>query len=163
MAEPEPLTGRLIDLQRLLAAILECAVDTLTDVPQRAFVAPGQEVAWDCDQVWVRVVSVEPRYPTSSDSRYATSATNCGPNAWDVTIGVGTIRCVAVMDDQGRPPSSGAVTENGHEMTRDMLELMVAIQCCALPVPLRIGSWVPQGPEGGYAGGEWTVSLTLLN
>ena len=159
----EPLTGRLYDLQRLLAAVVECAVDGLTDAPERAFVAPGQEVAWDCDQVWVRVLTVEPRYPTSSNVRGATQAPNCGPNAWDVSIGVGAIRCVAVMDDQGSPPSSEVVTENGHEMTRDMLELLVAIQCCALPVPLRIGSWAPQGPMGGYAGGEWTVSLTLLN
>lgn len=153
-----PLNGRFHELQEHLETLLACAVSTLSDVPQRAFVAPGEEVAWDCEQVWVRVVGIAPRY---SQTRQAT-ATVCGPVGWTVRVGVGAIRCVAGMNDQGTPPNSAQVNADGASMTQDMLELMKAIECCDQPAPLQIDQWLPLGPAGGYAGGEWQVTLTFL-
>lgn len=142
-----------------LDAYLACAVAHLTTPVTRAFVQVGANVAHDdcCGgQVWVRVVSLAPVYPGNAPA-------NCAPIYYNAQLAMGTIRCAAVVDDNGVAPAPSTITAEAHDMTQDMHDLMAAIQCCGeKPMPV-INSWTPTGPLGGCAGGEWTFTIKIDN
>lgn len=148
MASLSRLTPGLDDL-------LKHVVDALPAPVGRAVVAPGGSVAWDdcCDgQAWVRVVSVEPSYQA-----------RCGIVRWTVTLGIGVLRCAAVLNDDGVAPSPRQITADGHEMIADMDAIAHLFQCNDLPLDPLLGNWTPQGPNGGCHGGEWAATVTLLS
>ena len=92
-------------------SILTCAVDRVDGavdrpVPDRRFVAPGSEVAWDdcCDgQLWVRILRV---FPSTSFPSKTTAFDPCG-SALAAQIGVGILRCQTGLDSEGRHPHRG--------------------------------------------------------
>lgn len=131
--------------------------DRLTVKPGRTIVAPGASVAWDdccAGQLWVRVISVAPLYSGTTNS------VKC-PTGYDLTLGVGIIRCVETVDDRGRAPSASRISADGNRGLRDMRELADVLQDYQHRDALstRLGSWTPAGPDGGCAGGEWTMTL----
>jgi hypothetical protein len=86
----------------LLEAALDCADLAIEPRAGRAALYPGAEVAWDdcCDgQVYARLISMT---PSGSPATGARVVSPCGVLIWAVTIGVGVIRCAAVVDDQDR-------------------------------------------------------------
>lgn len=143
--------GYLLILDELLTAVY----DELTVKPGRSLVAPGAEVAWDdcCEgQLAVRIVRTEAIY----------KSTNGGcPIGYRVVLGVSIVRCAATVDDRGRAPSPSQISADGHRVTRDMSEVARAIQCYDSPDAMRtwLGEWTPSGPNGGCAGGEWTMTI----
>ena len=147
-------------LPGLLGALLDCAEDALDPTPGRVLVAPGGEVAWDacCDgQLWVRVVGVTDA--TDLLGMRVGADGSCQTAAWRVDIGVGVLRCTPTVDDRGRAPAADDLTGNAGQLLEDMAALAGAVACCA-PVmrPLDL-AWLPLGPEGGCAGGEWTFGV----
>jgi hypothetical protein len=149
----------------LLFGLLDCAVASLDPVPARAIVNPG-EVAWDecCEgQVWTRLVSIVPSgvpFPATD------TAQQCGVLMWAATVGLGVLRCAAVQDDQGNPPSASAISATGLQQAMDAQALMDALSCCWPPLAQRrakIATWTPLGPAGGCVGGEWTVQVMVDN
>lgn len=150
----------LVNCQTVMEQLLDCAVAELTDPPSRAFTTTG-EVVWDCEQVWVRAISVIPNYAVSREK--TPTITPCGPISWSVNLGVGVIRCVAGMNDQGVPPSGAQTMADGAEAVADMLALLRGLACCDIDEPQRLGAWNAQGPEGGFSGGEWELTLVFTN
>lgn len=144
--------GYLVVLGELIGVVF----DGLTEKPGRSVVAPGENVAWDdcCNgQLSVRIQGVEPLF----------QGNNGCPVGYVLTLGISVVRCVATVDDRGRPPSAEQVTMDGHRTTRDMREIANAIQCWR-PVDAhvsRLGGWRPLGPSGMCAGGEWTMTLKV--
>mgnify|MGYP000901333097 CR=1 FL=1 len=125
----------------------------------RAALYPGGEVAWDdcCDgQLWVRLAAILPN-PGAGQP--------CGVMTWTATFGIGVVRCISVLDDEGRAPAPAALTTDTLRMTGDTAALIKAIQCQAIPraESLTVVRWEPLGPEGGCAGGEWLVSVKFMN
>lgn len=151
-------------IEPLLASMLDCASASLDPSPSRVVMAPGGVVAWDdcCDgQVWTRLVSLSPVYPASGQGQ------KCGPLLWLATIGIGVLRCAAVLDDQGVAPLPMKLNADTFQMTQDAADLSRSIQCDMASLPgqqrLSMGNWMPLGPEGGCVGGEWTVTLLVNN
>ncbi len=143
----------------LLDAVLEAAYASLDPKPGRSIVAPGSNVAHDdcCDgQVHVRLVSAVPNYAGTRNS------TGC-PVSFDLTLGIGVVRCAAVVDDRGRAPTSAQVTGDGHQMLQDMADLAGTLQDWKPEEALsaQLGSWNPTGPQGGCTGGEWTYVVRV--
>lgn len=151
------MAGLILD--RPLQALLDTVTSGLTQRVGRAVIAPGGEVAWDdcCDgQAHVRVINIEARYPTERAM--------CDVASWGVTLGVGVIRCAAVLDDDGNAPAPHQITADARQMTRDMHEVAQALTCNDFPGldRMRLDTWSPQGPMGGCHGGEWTATATVL-
>lgn len=166
--DDESLWGRMIQL-------LQCAIDALNaqafsdpmlkPAPDRAFIQPGGQVAWDdccdCDgercggQLWVRVVRAHPSNP------YPVKSIAVIPCADDFAtqLGLGIVRCVHTMDDDGSPPTAEQLTLEAHQAVCDMAALLKAIECCSddIDQTVVVDQWLPLGASGGCAGGEWVA------
>jgi len=139
--------------------VLEEALDPPV---QRVALYPGAQVAWDdcCGgQAWLRVVEI---IPSGGDRRLRTA---CGPPLWQVTLGIGVLRCAAVVSDYGEAPSPEALTADTLQMLTDMSALQQAFECQIAPAVLSADHlrWVPLGPSGGCVGGEWLVTVRFDN
>jgi len=155
----------------MLSAFLECATTSLgrDEAPfaGRSLVAPGGPPAWDdcCDgMVWTRLISL---LPSGKPFPQVDSAQQCGVLLWVATIGVGALRCAAVVDDQGVAPTPAILTAEALAVTQDAADLQQAIQCCMTGrtggKPIKFSRWDPQGPEGGCVGGEWQIVVAVDN
>lgn len=152
-------------LAPLLAQALACADAALEPQAGRAALYPGGQVAWDdcCEgQVWVRLISL---VPSGNPINTRNQSTPCGVVLWTVTLGVGALRCAAVVDELGQAPSPTALTANTNQMTADASALSEALQCCLAPTvnKLIMLRWDPLGPDGACVGGEWQVTVLLDN
>lgn len=142
-----------------LQILLACAEAGLTKAVSRAQIQVGSEVAWDdcCDgQLTVRIINMTPFYGQAGAGGSA-----CGPLYWNLTVGVGVIRCASTVNDNGVAPTAATITTEALQMTQDQADLMQAIQCCS--VVRAMGPWSASGPMGGCAGGEWTAILKIDN
>lgn len=141
----------------VLGEVLAVAYDGLSVAPGRSVVAPGSIVAWDdcCDgQLAVRVIGATPVYQSGGAGCLL---------GYDLQLGVSIIRCVSTVNDSGQAPSPTQITADGHATARDLRELARALECWRPEdsgvMAHRLGQWTPRGPDGGCAGGEWTLTL----
>lgn len=127
--------------------------------PERViYTQPGVEVAWDeaCGgQLAGRVVALVPHV---SQPRGA-AGVGCGVDYWTATLAMSMIRCIAVLDDDGTAPTPAAITADGQAMLADLAALEQVILCN--PRTTAVLNWQPQGPDGGYAGGEWIFAVRI--
>lgn len=142
-----------------LDVLLEAVSDAL-DI-SRAVIIPGMLTPWDCEQVWVRLISLQPVY----NQGVPQGSGRCGPMEWQAQVGIGAIRCVATLDDRGNPPKAPRMTSDAHRILADAEAMESALECLQSPLvqDMRIMQYESQGAEGAYAGGEWTVTLRLPN
>lgn len=163
----------------IMASVLECASLALEryDIPTaKNFISAGGEVPWDncCvaedgsnGQLWVRMVDFHPTGPFPAQERQITP---CTPIMMAAQLGVGVLRCVSTVNDQGQFPSAAEMTADGLAMTMDASTILEALKCCVGPMAeddespvLKVGinTWLPLGAQGGCAGGEWTIWVGL--
>lgn len=154
-------------LYDVAAALLDAIVDHFTtegvSLPTRRIVAEG-EVAWDCEQVAVRLVRTYPGLPgqEGADPRGIRCAQ---PRA--AQFGVSIIRCVAEMDKQGNPPAADDVTASAQALLVDAFLMPIAVQSAVVSEPsaigrcdsVLIGSVSTVGPQGLFGGYEMLVDL----
>ena len=149
------------------ALVAACAT-VLDPTPARAFFAAGGPPAWDncCEgQTWVRVAAIRPHLDGSN--RQSARFSPCGVAYWEVTLGVGVLRCAVTLDAQGNAPSAEALNSEGRAMSGDVAALRDAILCNlpeisgVLPNLVRVERWDPLGPQGGCVGGEWTATVGI--
>lgn len=156
-------------IRSALTGFLESAANVLashpnTYAPGRVVMAPGSLASWDdcCDgQLWLRVSNLVPSGNPFPQSLGAASP--CLPPMTAITAHLGIVRCIATIDDRGRAPSALEVTNDGITALDDAL---VLYEWLTRLDPLEVGfakvivdSWQPLGPNGGCAGGEWSVTL----
>lgn len=131
----------------------------------RTLLQPGAVPAWDdcCDrQITVRVLGVTSLRPQGVTNRVAGFDPSCGQR-WTIAIGVQVIQCVSVPDDRGRAPTPQALTQEANSVLADA-ELVFKTLTCDLDTDryrVTVVEWMPLGPEGGCAGGEWRVELEV--
>ena len=119
----------------------------------------GGGAAWDdcCDcgrgngQLWVRLVDWQPdpafEQPLPSGCEQPTL----------LTVGVGWLRCVPVVDEQGHAPSAAQDTAAAMRLHHDTQVIYDAVMC---GIEERIWQgWVPLGYEGGCGGGEHVFQI----
>jgi len=152
----------------ILEDLLACGYASLCDSnrePGLSFLAPGGDVAYDncCEgagQLWVRLIEMYPTGPfPSRDTR-----PRCAPTLWGARIGLGVIRCAHTVDANGTPPTADQMTGDTLGMTADASALRDALLCCFVNSTRNVDAWsienwLPQGPQGGCVGGEWTIVI----
>jgi hypothetical protein len=152
---------------RMMMYVLAEVEKKLSPVPSRASLYPGGEVAWDeCDcngQLWVRLQTVLPA--GLGQQQAGGQIQPCGVPAWAAQIGVGIIRCVASIDDSGEPPDPVQLTQDTLQASADRQIIMETMGCIVRPnlEKLVVMNWLPLGPMGGCAGGEWTFQVQVTN
>lgn len=144
----------------LMEAVRDRAAAALDPAPEATVIQPGLEVAWDssCGLLWVRLSEAVPYYTTGRTS--GSPVSRC-PVGIDYMLGVGVNRCVASLDNAGRPPTAQQISDNGAQAARDVEALYDALRDWTPPEmgTSRLGQWLPLGPEGGVAGGEWMLHV----
>lgn len=155
MAPNPPPPVPLTELYAVEANLLVVAEDALDPPPSTAVVVPGTAIAWDVDGtglLWVRTVAITPN-----------SVADCCTDYLVVTLGLGVLRCVEVMDDRGCPMPPNTLSGYANQLLADMTALrrvLSRVFCGKSHEPsLRAMNWSPLGPEGGVVGGEWTFDL----
>lgn len=143
--------------------VLRAAREHVSPAPGRVLLAAGAEVAWDdcCrGQLWVRVVNLAPLVANRQGSPgLVAGSPGCGVLRWHATLGVGIVRCAAVVDDRGNAPSALTLTREAEQMTADASALSHGLLCSGLIT--RVVGWSPLGPLGGCVGGEWQIVTSV--
>lgn len=164
MGNPNRLYGLARQVLDTVAAGLEAANQP---APARQYVADGNLVAWDCEQL---VVAVEQTLGhqgnVSAESLDPGLAFAMAPRA--AVMGIWLVRCCPTVNDEGKPPAAERVDESAQLVLRDpqiMLETLWRAHAagdlgdCQGLVFQR---WQAVGPEGGLTGGVLRLSINLV-
>lgn len=147
-----------------LATRLEAEL-TASEIPVPGFLAlmPGVEVPRDfadgeCDgQGWVRLSSVYPS--TNFPEPDVTPARTWTQLGFDIEVGIS--RCLPTLDENNEPPTVAQNLAAVALQLADMAAMRRAI--CKTMVTLKrdfvLGSYTPEGPDGGTVGGYWPTSV----
>lgn len=147
-----------LDLTNATRGLLNAVHESLEHEVGRAFVQVGTEVAWDncCDgQLSLRVISAQPQYPNG------TRTAKCGPIYWRVVIGISVLRCASTVNDRGVAPSAKTITDEAVASFEEMARVQTAVEDYLGDRLITFSDWTPQGPSGGCAGGEWTLTMRV--
>lgn len=140
------------------------------ELPDRQYVHHG-EVAWDCEQLVAAVVGFGVPHERLGATSGFTEVVFPGvpfTNAVDITISL--IRTVCgIPDDSEVLPSPDVLDGDAQKLLTDGWLLFNGLNQAASAGSLlgggcqnvAIGTCLPQGPEGGFAGWVCTVSITL--
>lgn len=111
-----------------------------------------------CGMAWVRLESA---YPAVSVGQVSTDENSCGTYL-GLDIEIGTLRCIELGED-GEPPSAAAFETAVRQQLSDMEAVRRAVKCCdsLRDLDYLLGVYAPAGPQGGVAGGVWTVSVLI--
>lgn len=173
---PEPSPVPEVDLMTLAFIVVtgvgQCVVDELAEtdagVPDRVCLAVPGEIAWDrcdCGQFAQTITGDTPSQvfpqPASEVPRG-----HCGPPLLVINVTASVVRCVPGMDDDGNPPTCGALLDAARVVEIDREALRRAITCCLreLHTTYRItdytvGATTTVGPLGGCAGVNMTYQF----
>lgn len=147
-----------------LLQLVQAAEQALIDHPDthsvdRVVLVPGGRATWDdsCSgQLWVRLSNILP---------LPSSPSPCRLEARQATIHLGIVRCIATVNERGRPPTAVEVTADGITALSDaavLLDFLTELDPLSVGLgTLTVTNWEPLGPLGGYAGGEWTIRAVL--
>lgn len=151
----------------VIADLLDCVCVALeTDgggTPCWCGFYPGAQVSWDycgecsggaCGMGYVRMVNAY----RSADLVNPDLSLQCTTPV-TVQLAVGAVRCVPMATENGSLPDEETMWESSLAILADMTALFAAIECC--PGVHILGEYNPVGPQGGCAGGEWTVWVSL--
>lgn len=161
------------DLTPLLNGVLSAAASALEEQGRptgRVERTPGLLPAWDdccAGQLYLRVIEVFPTapFPQFDAAQKGAAGSVCAIHMLAVRIGLGIIRCAAVLDDKGRPPTPARVQADADEMMDDMATLLDVLVCTVAKMPgvlaFKMDRWQPQGVDGSCHGGEWGAYLAV--
>lgn len=156
------MTSGTFDLFGFASKFLDLVQEQLTDmgvsVPDRVYVAPALDLAFDCEQLTVHLARIisnfqgqDTPYPVVTHAKLRKSA----------ELFVTLVRCVPVMNDDGSPPSVDALQAAAGVQVNDMSCLRRAVeqiehQHLLLPinVPATVGPAQSIGPLGGLAASQ---------
>lgn len=162
MSEPIP-EGYVEDdaIWPLMVQMQQCLCETLTErglMPGDCFcgVMPGDTAPWDYQDglAYVRLVD---SYPSTS---FPAANTNPGTSCAAMlvaTLEVGLLQCIPISPD-GSPLTQAQQYEVTRHQMAGMRAVQQAIACCEIPL-MVLGSYTPQGPQGGLVGGYWQINV----
>jgi hypothetical protein len=129
-------------------------------------VVPGDDVAWDycgeCDDsglCGMGYVRINQSYVSENFPTQIPATNGCRTGVLTLELVVGSLRCVPLPEEDGTLPNEADQAEAWDRQIADMSALFTAI-CECFP-DASIGSYSALGPQGGCAGGEWTVWVSL--
>jgi hypothetical protein len=157
----------MLDLQTVAQALLDNVIQQLTEmdiaVPGITCLAPGNEVAFDCEQLTVNLSRIISNFQTQ-DTTFPTYAAQMMSSAeFYITL----VRCIPTIDDSGRMPSPQSQSDAAGVIMRDSRALKRGLekikqQHLVVPrnVPETVGELRTIGPSGGFAAS--TVMYTVM-
>jgi hypothetical protein len=151
-------------VQRRVALLLDSlttagSLNALSPIPARVVsLYPGSFVSWDAGcigQLTVQIVSMSPVLGRAAGG----IRMPCSVLYWNVVLDIKIFRCIAVVSNQGVPPSTANITKDGNQLLGDMATLLRALT--SFEWVSSIGDWIPVGPAGQMAGGSWTFTVQI--
>lgn len=160
-----------MDLYSTATSLLDLVTQQLTSlgvvIPERVYVAPGADIAFDCEQLTVnlsRIISnfqgADTPYPVQQHKILRKSA------EYSITL----CRCVPTLNDNGTAPSTEALGDAANITMLDMVSLRRAIetiehQHLLVPrnVPVSLGQAQALGPQGGIASAQIMYTVELVD
>lgn len=159
-----------MDLYATATKLLDLVSQQLTTngvvLPDRVYVAPGVDLAFDCEQLTVHLSRIISNFP-GQDTPYPTITHKILRRSAEYFITL--VRCVPTMNDSGDPPPVDQMNAASTVIMTDMNELRKALeniehQHLLMPVnvPVSIGPAITIGPLGGFAAsqGSYTCEFT---
>lgn len=152
-------------------ATLDCVAAGLTTAggdhmpPTRQYVADGNLVAWDCEQL---CVSVEDTHSIVGNPAAESQDPDLAMAMRAATIGIWLVRCCPMMDDDGEPPTADAIDASAQVVLADPQIMVDALwnaqQAGQLATcrGLAFQRWTAVGPQGGLTGGVLRIAVALL-
>ena len=146
----------------LAACLCEQIIEAGLPEPCYCGVIPGDMAVIDfagncgtkCGMAWVRAVNLTPMIGVGNVSE---TAGNCSAELGAV-LEVGIMRCIGTPT---RPPTAQEYLEAAELQMRDAMVSRKAIVCCEAfsSKDFILGSYAPVGPQGGYGGGTWQITV----
>jgi hypothetical protein len=152
-------------LEERMTEVLDTIVAMLTaadsDVPSRVInVVPGESIVWDqcCNggQLTARLANMVPHY---SHTTKQAQMTPCSIDYWTATVEVTLLRCAAVQNNAGAPPSAERIGANGSLSLSDMRIILQAMT--TRDFVDDVNGFEALGPNGGCMGMSWQFYTKL--
>lgn len=165
MAQPDRLYGIARVVLDTVAAGLNAAGGSHV-APSRQYVADGNMVAWDCEQLVVAVDSTQNHAGNAAvesvDLAFAMAARSA-------TLGVWLVRCCPTVEDDGEPPAAAEIEASAQTVLADP---MIMLDCLwrahtagnlGTCKGLAFQRWQSLGPMGGLTGGVLRLNIDLTS
>lgn len=146
----------------IMVQLQQCLCETLTErglMPGDCFcgIFPGDQAPWDYSGglAYVRLVDTYPStvFPTAN----TTPRGSCSAMLV-ATLEVGLIQCAPTLGADGSIPTQADQFEAARLQLAGMRAVHQAIVCCDID-PIVLGTYTPQGPQGGLVGGYWNINV----
>lgn len=159
-----------VTIEQMLGTLLDALNNELVTDGSRAdmcscTIYPGDAVPMDyglesCGgMAWVRLVAAG---PTTAFPSASVTVDNC-TYSLAYTVEMGIMRPAPIAEQFGSEvelPDDTAHFNASNRLTQDLTLMHRAIKDAKKDIPLLVlGSWTPQGPQGGTVGGTWTLTV----
>jgi hypothetical protein len=156
------------DLGDAALKLLDLMVEKLQEqnivMPSIVYLAPGNEIVWDCEQFTVHLTRVIGQSQGRDSPAPMAHPLLMNSAEFYATM----VRCIPVINDAGEMPDPAKTSEVSQSLMRDARAIrrafeMIDQQHLLVPrnVPCTIGQVASIGPSGGYAGvaGSFTFQM----
>lgn len=154
--------------EQLLAGFAKQLAGQNIDLPARQYVAPGQAIPWDGEQLGVNLQSIDQGQPgIAFTGTYVPQATNLF-----ATFAVWIVRVIPALSGEGTleemVPDAAELDQAGQAAMSDAAALVHAALALHTNYMLtgpgegfEIGACSPVGPEGGLSGHRLLLAISL--
>lgn len=146
----------------LMVQLSQCLCETLAErgiMPGDCFcgIFPGDNAVWDYSDglAYVRLVDAYPS--TTFPSANTTPRGSCSAML-AATLEVGVLQCAPGLRADGGLPTAAEQMESARLQIAGMRAMQQAIACCDIDL-IVLGTYTPQGPQGGLVGGYWQLNV----
>lgn len=146
----------------IMVQLSQCLCEELTArglMPGDCFCGmfPGDNAVWDYTNglAYVRLVD---SYPSTAFPAANTTPRGSCSAMLAATLEVGLLQCAPAMSGTGVLPTQEEQFEATRLQIAGMRAMQQAIACCDLDLVV-LGTYTPQGPQGGLVGGYWQLNV----
>lgn len=159
-------TGKLYTVARQVLTVVSGGLSAAgRPAPSRQYVADGNLVAWDCEQLVVAVDSTQGHQGNVAVEDLG-PAFAMAPRA--ATLGVWLLRSAPMLDDEGTPPAAAEIDANAEIVLADPMVMLWYLWHAherdelAPCKGLSFQRWQALGPMGGLTGGVLRLNVDLV-
>lgn len=165
------MIGLATAAQAFLGLIVDAAADEGVTLPSRRYVAAGAAggEAHDCEQVTVALVQLGSGLAVQQADLSGRTGDPASAGLPSAALRAEIVRLHPALDDDGNPPTAGALNTAGVAAMVDAALLHVVRSRLMVESPLtpestdaRVGPVLPAGPSGKVTSTTLTVTVTLV-
>jgi hypothetical protein len=150
--------------ERLLAALV---TEFGASIPDRHYLAPGPNAAWDGEHLAVSIVQVLPGSSDASSRAGGFPSHQAGSMQIPrVVMEARILRCIPALDSSGRPPTAAGIQTAAAGLMDDLgllLDGAYRFLKDSQQSVATIGQADPLGPEGGLGGYRVVVTYAMVD